>query len=181
MSDDVSIKEMLGMIFLILFVVIIIGFIYINFIGTSTPNVVNEEKIEYLTYSESVLGGDVEDCDLIEDDQEKINCELKIGKCSTDMCYFQKASGSYDESLCFEIKDSSLRSTCSQEINKGEIYFEAVENNDVSKCLLFEEEEQIQYCEDNFYYVQSINLNNKNLCETIISEKARSSCYNEIQ
>jgi hypothetical protein len=104
------------------------------------------------------------------------SCIIKNNICNNNSCYFSKARLSLNRSLCLKINDTSLRVSCLSSITHDLIFQNSVENNNISLCNKLNDNLTIEACKNNYYYVKSINLNNKSYCNYISKEEIKNEC-----
>lgn len=107
--------------------------------------------------------------------QLKENCLIKYKVCENDDCYFKKARTNNNLTECNNIKDEEQKIICKSVTNHDKIIQEAVLYNNITIC----DQIQIEYleqCRNNFYYVNSVNFNDKSLCQNISVEEFKNEC-----
>lgn len=145
----------------------------------TSDNILEIPKQTEYTYEEALISGDVLNCKLIKEIQMQTLCESKLGVCNTDDCTYSKALETSNRDKCYEIKDEELKLKCSFETFKTNIFDSAVLENNINLCNEIQEENLNQRCKDNFYFVNSLNLNDISFCDKIVQSDLKEACYNE--
>lgn len=168
--------------FLILFILaslITLSLIYflIDFdkLSFSKENIItNSQEICY-SFQEAIKNNN---CKNLCDENLIESCELRLIGCTDDDCFFDKARFERDEKFCFNIEDDVQRAGCSAAITRDNILESVVINDNLSLCNKFEDEPNIKFCKDNYYYAKSHNSNNLSFCESILNEVVKDACFN---
>ena len=69
-----------------------------------------------------------------------------------------------------------MKTGCSAAIKRTKILENAILNNNISNCDIFEDTENIQFCYDNFYLGKRYNEDNQEYCEKIINLELKEEC-----
>jgi hypothetical protein len=180
MSSDVSIKEIVGIIFVILLIVFAV--FYFGFSNGSNEVVENsvvdiEEEILVLQYVDVIQSGNLRNCQYIELQRERSACEFKLNQCIDDSCLYDKAVSEKSIQNCYEIIDDTLRTQCTSEVYRSSLFQEAVLTDSITVCDTILDDVTLQRCRDNYYFASSVNKNNLDLCESIIQEDLKNLCF----
>jgi len=154
---------------LILVLVILLIYFFVDFKFLSSGK-------EKLSLHDVLVSENISRCSDLDDNNLIESCKVKLSVCSTDDCFYKKARAEQDEMICFNIEDEQLRVTCSSAATYDSIIQTAVIGDDISLCKDFEDEKYVTICQDNFYFVSSVNKNNKELCYEITNEVSRNEC-----
>ena len=181
MTKEVPGKELLYVIGLIVGILIIIALFFVftktdNISRVETPHVVPEVEEVPLEYEEVLQKGDISACAGIELDAKREACEAKLGVCTDDSCFYQKALNSRFVPDCQNIQNSTLRAQCSSEIFRTDVFERAVLEDSISICEEIQDSQMLQRCKDNYYFVSSINKNDVAYCDMIIQEDLKNEC-----
>jgi len=150
----------------ILILIIVIFVLLISFYIIKTNNL-NYTELKIINFSPNENLNP--ECVGLEKNQ-KASCIIKNSICNTDDCYSKQAKLMLNESQCFNIVDENLRISCTSYINYNGLIQKAVLTDDILVCNQLDISGQIP-CKNNYYYVKSINNNEKVLCENIIDRE----------
>ncbi len=164
-------------IILILVLVFLLSYLIVDFKKIKTYNLPTKKFTKTLSYSEAISTGNISNCKYLKDKNLENSCYLELVKCNDDKCYFDKGRYKKNVSLCFKIKNDTLRIACTASIRRSNILEESIVKNNISICEQFENSESIQHCKDNFYYGKRINENNKSYCNKIVNEVIKNECF----
>jgi len=97
-----------------------------------------------------------------------------------DSCKYQEAfsKSHYYESDCLSIENKALQDRCLIQMELFSLSRLAVKTGNVSYCLNLAPDNLRVICEDNFYYVMSVNNNDTILCNNIQKEDLKNECFN---
>ena len=170
----------LGFVFLIFFLFII--FIIFSSSDSNSDSFSDFPKDSssdlILSLEDILISGNVSNCVYLEDLFFYDSCILLLSDCFDDSCYFDKARFSLNESLCFEISDESLSSSCSLDVKLNTLLERSILEDNLDLCLDFEDLSNQEYCRDNFYLAQRFNNNDLSYCNLIVSEDMQNVCFN---
>jgi len=138
----------------------------------------NDNIFVSLNIDDVIENGDFKDCNLISNSNERSLCRLKLSKCIDDDCFLKQGIYLRNEDLCFKIKNIDKKVECSTAVKISKIFEDSILENNITKCDLFEEEVNKQFCKDNFYLSQKYNSGNLDNCNKINSEVMRNECFN---
>jgi len=179
MDSNVSKKEIL---ILVLIILIFLGFLfYFKFpipITTYLPLTKQSNLIplKQISYESALDSNNLSSCKNILDEKERSLCEVNFKTCLDDSCYFEKAQHFKDELYCFKIVDKSLKQSCSSTLNYAKLIQDPVIKDDITLCNNFVDPKNIKVCQDNFYFVNSVNKADKSLCLSISNEVFKNEC-----
>lgn len=163
--DNIKLNEIVTISLILLILILILSF-------TFTKPGIDNSKNKIVDQNNNTNS-----CDDVDDYLKEI-CKLRNKKCIDDSCFYQKARLDLNLTLCEKIINNTLMAGCMAAIKYDTIYQDSVIENNVSKCSIFDDEENQLACRDNYYYVNSVNKNNNSFCENISDEVLRNECYN---
>lgn len=139
------------------------------------------EEPEVYTYEEVIEMSDISKCDKVEEKYLIESCKLKLMVCDEgdDKCIFDKAVYERDLDMCDRVLDEVMKEDCKRIINHSVIVEKSVLNDDIGACDEFEDAQDVLYCKNNFYYVKSLNEEDKSYCNQIIDEVMKNGCLEE--
>lgn len=127
-----------------------------------------------------VISGNIEDCDLLEDEIERNQCKIDLVECDNDDCFYGKAVADLNPQLCYEIEDEAKRNGCGASIERTVIISDSLNNNDIEECSRFTDGKMEAFCRDNFYLANVINGKAEiDSCENIIDEGMKNDCLSQ--
>ncbi len=168
--------------FLISFsIILLIGIYYLFLSGVENNDIVSNNNDNIIVDNSEKNVADVEydiDCDNAEDLGEFTKCQIDARDCSKegDECYYAKAQTYQDETMCFNIEDETRVAACTATIQRSQMLEDVVLSDDLTLCDKFEDQANIDFCEDNYYIAKRFNEDDLKYCDNIKNDLIKNEC-----